>query len=130
MRARAWRLPALYLLMLALVGAQALGFMHAVLHTQHGSGDAHAAVHAAHAPAAGAEAAHHHAGWLQDLFALHDDQTDCRIYDGMGAQPFACTAAVALPQVAPSQAFLQLLLGDFVARWAALFDARGPPSPR
>lgn len=139
MHARTWRLPAIYLLMFALVGAQVLGFMHSVLHTQHGSGGVHAAVHAAHAEAAAPEAAHEaheaheahgHAGWLHDLFALHDDQTDCRIYDGMGAQPFACQAAIALPQAAPSQAFLLLLQGDFVARWAALFDARGPPPSR
>lgn len=133
MRARAWRLPAIYLLMFALVGAQALGFMHAVLHTPHGAAQAHVAVDGhGHAGHAAHEAAHDGAGagWLHDLFALHDDGTDCRIYDGMGAQPFACQAAIALPQVAPSQAFLLLLQGGFVARWAALFDARGPPSSR
>lgn len=105
-------LPLLPLLLLALAGAQALALMHAVLHAQP----------AAHGPAAAAP--------LQDLFALHDDETDCRLYDGVSAQPFACPPPAALPQAAPSLLVLRVLQGDFVARRAALFEARGPPLSR
>lgn len=100
------------LLLLALAGAQALALMHAVLHAQPGP----------HEPVAAAP--------LEDLFALHDDETDCRLYDGASAQPFACPPPALLPQLAPSLSVLRLLQGDFVARRAALFEARGPPFSR
>lgn len=100
------------LLLLALAGAQALAFMHSVLHAQHG----------AHAPAA--------EGALEALFDLHDDETDCRLYDGASAQPFAAPPPAWLPQLALPQAVLRRLQGEFFARHAALFDARGPPAPR
>jgi hypothetical protein len=118
--------------LVALVCAQALGFMHRATHQVHAGGYVRAehAVPSAHADAhehAGTEAA---AGWLQALFGQHEDETDCRLYDGLGSQVFACPLPAGLAAMAPAQAFLSLLAGEFVARWAALFDARGPPASR
>jgi hypothetical protein len=120
---------AVLLLLVALVFAQAMGFAHRVVHADGGAGqDIVAADHHHHADGP----SHHHDDetWQQALFGLHEDGTDCRLYDGLGSQALACQAAFAPVVIAPSTAFLRSLAGDFVARWVTLFDARGPPSSR
>jgi hypothetical protein len=115
-------------LALALLLAPLLGLMHGVVH---GSGgplhDQHAPVHA------GDGHAHDHAdshGWLADVFSVHADDADCRVYDqachsdGVPAAP-----ALVLPIVLSAFVF-QFLEGEVLARRAALFEARGPPLTR
>ena len=106
-------------LALALVLAQTLGLMHRVTHF---------------APAGLPPAVHHaqsgeHTGWVASLFAAHASDTDCRLYDPLNHEGAASVPALVLPLVL-SSFFLALAEGDHVARWAALFDARGPPSSR
>jgi hypothetical protein len=127
-----WRV---LLVLLALVCAQALGFMHRVAHEGHVGGSAHGeALHGAHQAGVdvqvGAGDSSSAEGWLQALFALHENETDCRLYDGVGPQALACPAVTPVDAIAPTASYLSLLSGDFVARWAALFDARGPPLSR
>jgi len=105
-----------WFLLSALVMAQALGLMHRVVHLPHGHSHEHAHEHHA--------GAH---GWVAHLFAGHDDDSTCRLFDPLNHEGAPCVPAVALPAVA-ALFFLETLQGDFVARWAALFDARGPPS--
>ncbi len=105
--------------------AQLLGFMHQVTH---GGMPSIAVPQAASAEAAHAD--HHARAWTQALFALHDDDTDCRLYDASGLPALACHTPPALPVIAPVAAFVRLLDAGFVARRAALFDARGPPASR
>lgn len=118
-RARAWLVAALVLLVLA----QALGQMHRALHVP--------GMLVGQPELRQATLAHGHAHgqhWVQDLFAGHGD-ADCRLLDAL-AHP-ACPAAPLL--VLPMQLGAPLLAAarsDFVARWAALFDARGPPAFR
>jgi hypothetical protein len=114
------RRVALVALMFALLAMQTLGFMHRVVHSPQGSVAHLAQAHDAHEE--------HHALDIGHLFAGHEDDSACRVYDQLShADLLSCVPAVALPVVPP--AFLILLShGDFVARWAALFDARGPPS--
>lgn len=105
-----------WFLLSALVLAQALGLMHRAVHLPHGQ--AHAQEHTPH---------EHEHGWVAELFAGHDDDSTCRLFDPLNLEGAACVPTVVLPALA-ALFFLETLQGDFVARWAALFDARGPPS--
>jgi hypothetical protein len=140
------------LVLAALVCAQALGFMHQASHARHGGGPHDAPLHAvSHVHDHGAaaddgephdgetshrhDASHAHAdahavGWLQSLFGGHGDASECRLYDGIGLQLFACPAALPVSVIAAGSLYLRLLESDFVARRSALFDARGPPLSR
>ena len=112
-------------LALALLLAPLLGLMHGVVH---GAGAVlHTHVHN------GDSVTHQHAvaqGWLADLFSVHADDADCRVYDqlchsdGMSVPP-----ALVLPIVLSSFVF-HFLEGELLARRAALFEARGPPLTR
>ena len=107
------------LLLFALVAAQTLGLMHRVVHG------------AVFEPAAAVQEHEHQdrRGWADALFGEHDDP-GCRLFDQLshgGCLP--SVPAVLLPVAAPSF-FLQWFQGEALARWAALFDARGPPQLR
>ena len=118
----------LVLLMAALLLVQALGQIHAVRHglaadVTHGAGTAEgSAPHAAHA-----DHAHEGAGFLNQLFSAHASDADCRLYDQLaGGHAVPSALAVTVPVVAPPFAVASFA-GDALARWAALFNARGPP---
>lgn len=108
----------------ALLIAPLLGLMHGLVH---GAGDYRQAAHTHIAEADGH--AHHHS-WLADLFAAHGDDSDCRVFDqrchsdAVPALPW-----LVLPMVLPAFVF-HFLEGEVLARWAALFEARGPPPAR
>ena len=71
--------------------------------------------------------ARHH--WLAALFDHHSG-ADCRLYDQLSHGSAAlCVPLVMLPVVLPAATF-SYLEGEALARWVALFDARGPPSTR
>ena len=69
-------------------------------------------------------------GWVADLFAAHDDESDCRLYDQLShgdcvpALPLLCVPAQALPD------FLRIFEASLPVMHAALVQARGPPSVR
>jgi hypothetical protein len=108
-------------LLVVLVLAQTLGWMHRGLHgASSPDRQAQPALHA-HADA--------DTGWMNNLFGSHADSSDCRLFDVLGKPGCAPAALVAVPTLAPL-AFVAASHGDFVARWAALFDARGPPPSR
>ena len=112
----------LCVLALALWMATTLGLVHRTIHNPLAS-HAHAAV----AVEAG-EAAHASHG-LVALFGEHSD-ADCRLYDQLSHGPAAlCVPALLLPVMLPAATFAYLE-GEALARWVALFDARGPPSSR
>ena len=111
-------------LVVALWFAGTLGLIHRTLHVP-GLAQAHADALAAHP-----EGAHEHpAHGIGDLFGDHSD-AECRLYDqlshGSGAPG---VPMVVLPVLLPSATFAYLQ-GEAIARWVALFDARGPPSTR
>jgi hypothetical protein len=106
----------LWLAMLALLAAQMLGVLHRSVHL----------------PFAGKEAVLAHAGHgVGDLFASHGDHSpDCRLYDQLGhGDAMAGVPLLAVSFVVPAYV-LHATLGQALARWAALFDARGPPAVR
>ena len=67
---------------------------------------------------------------LTALFASHASGTDCRLYDAAScAGALVASPLLAWPVLMPSTvvAFFE---GQALARWAALFNARGPPLNR
>ena len=109
----------LWWLALALLVAPALGHMHRIVHGPQ-THTPHAQVHAPHAQAHG----------VADLFAVHGDDSSCRLFDQLthsDALPALPALALALLLV---PFLFRRLVRDVVAREAALFDARGPPALR
>ena len=116
-----------------LVFAQTLGMLHGTVHNANFN-NSHELQAAPSSPS------HRQVATLSDgtrrttlaqlLFADHQTESDCLVYDQLNHCDAAPTlAALALPLVV--QAFLlSLLSGLAVARWHALFQARGPPLPR
>lgn len=107
------RRTAVLALLAMFVLAQTLGWIH---RSAHGAG---VPVHASSVAT----------GATNDLFAHDAGSNECRVYDALGHADCAPAPLLALP-VLPPAAVLVATLGDFVARWAALFDARGPPPSR
>jgi hypothetical protein len=69
-------------------------------------------------------------GWLASLFASHDGDSDCRLFDQAShGQAAPALPMLSLPLVLSNVVF-DISRGEALARWAALFDARGPPSTR
>lgn len=120
----AFRRGLLWLLVCALAAVQTLGLAHSVAH-----GVRSASAQAIVAVTAAAEADSYR-GWASGLFAGHDDDAGCLLYDQLshgGCVP--APVAASLPAVPP--VFLaQWFQAEFLASWAALFDARGPPTIR
>ena len=112
----------LCVLALALWLATTLGLVHRTLH-------GHVPVQLA-AMAAGEGEAGGAGHGLSALFGGHGSDADCRLYDQLSHGPAAlCVPMLMLPVQLPAATFL-FLEGEALARWVALFDARGPPSSR
>ena len=119
-----------WLLTLALLLAQTLGFMHGVVHAPiHGpymaatatSSNVQVTLQSA------SETGEPSGNWVDALFSLHHGDNDCRLFDQASHGSAAPqVAALALPVVLPSFV-VAIFQGEALARWAALFDARGPP---
>ena len=112
--------------------SQMLGHVHAVKHGFHQAATV-ATVHAGHRHDHEHEHehshSHSHAGvdFLALLFSSHSSDADCRLYDQLAdSHAVPMFWATPLPIVLPSVAVASFA-GDALARWAALFDARGPP---
>ena len=107
-------------LVMALLLSQSLGQLHAIkhgglAHTPHAT-----ATHIAHE-------SQHDVGFLERLFSSHSSSTDCRLYDQLSdSHAMPAVALMARPVVWPSL-LVATFQGEALARWAALFDARGPP---
>ena len=66
-------------------------------------------------------------GWLASLFSSHNSSADCRLYDQASHGSVAPQVAVVVLPVVLPQFAVAIFQGEALARWAALFDARGPP---
>ena len=65
--------------------------------------------------------------FLVSIFSWHQDVSDCRLYDQASHDGGLVLASPsALPSV-PPRLTVAIFHGEALARWAALFDARGPP---
>lgn len=133
-----------WLLAAALLVAQLLGLMHGVVHgPQAHLHEKVAAAHLVHilhvSHDHGGQDDHDHSaiahdehggGWLASLFSSHGGDSDCRLFD-QASQGHAAPVLpmLSLPLVLCTMAF-DISRGEALARWAALFDARGPPLTR
>ncbi|MBO9513718.1 MAG: hypothetical protein J7549_06320 [Variovorax sp.] len=115
----------------ALWVAATLGLLHRTLHGQPAAPAAAAGPLAAAggdlASRAGKE--RRPAQGLAALFGDHDD-ADCRLYDQLANGPAALGVPLVILPVTLAAATFACFEGEAVARWAALFDARGPPRSR
>ena len=110
-------------MLFALVAAQTLGLMHRVVHADGSRAAASLSVQFQQDPGRGAGES-----WTARLFSSHDDP-GCRLFDQLGQGAVPEMPALHLPVCAPAAVILWFQ-GEYLARWAALFDARGPPSVR
>jgi hypothetical protein len=123
-----------YYLALALLMVPLFGLMHGIVHGfSHGQPTAQSQVQARtiaiQAPA-GRSLTHSHKGWTEALFSSHGKAADCLVFDQLcHADALHFLPLQALPTTLPSFV-LVTLAGDFIARWAALYQARGPPLAR
>jgi hypothetical protein len=119
-------------LVLALVCAQSLGFMHRVMHTRAAAPVvASDTVLTPAAPiAAHATSERQQKNWPAALFSGHDGQTTCPLFDGVAGQAIALTAPFEFAVAVLANEQLRWLAAEFIARWAAIFQARGPPDFR
>lgn len=106
--------------LLAFVLAQALGLMHRIVHSPL-LGQA--------AVQASAEAPQAEVSWLKALFAGHDSERGCDLYDQLNHADLACGDALSLALQEPTAAADVLHPGWQLAAQAAGFLARGPPAP-
>ena len=115
------------LLAAVLVMTQTLGQVHAITHGSSGSSlysvdEFHDHDHS-HSEA-GAPSVNH---FFASLFSLHLDVSDCRLFDQASHDGgLAMVLKSTLPGV-PPPVTVSIFHGEALARWAALFDARGPP---
>ncbi|MEZ7847426.1 MAG: hypothetical protein QMB14_06905 [Polaromonas sp.] len=121
-------------LALALLMVPLFGLMHGIVHGfSHGQPTAQSQVQArtiaTQAPAE-RSLTHAHKGWTDALFSSHGKAADCLVFDQLcHADALHFLSLQALPTPLPNIA-LVTSAGDFIARWAALYQARGPPSAR
>jgi hypothetical protein len=119
-------------LALALLMVPLMGLMHGIVHGfSHGQSTAQSQVQATVSQTpAGRSLTHAHKGWTDALFSSHGKAADCLVFDQLcHADALHFLPLQALPTPLPN-IVLVTLAGDFIARWAALYQARGPPSAR
>ena len=123
------RLAALLALLLAavLVMTQTLGLVHAITHGSSGSSlysqdefDDHD-----HDRSETDSLSVNHL--LASLFSLHHDVSDCRLFDQASHDGGLAMAIRSTLSGAPPPLTVAIFQGEAIARWASLFDARGPP---
>ena len=125
-----WTLVRAGLLALVLLLSQTLGLLHGVAHGPALAGGHALAREAVTAPDVDADA---HAPFLMRLFsghASHEGDPACRLYDQSSHfDTVPGLPVLVLPLVLAPFVF-SVLSGLAVARWHALFQARGPPLVR
>ena len=107
----------LFALAVSMLASLFLGQIHAVKHNRSGAG---------YPSVAAPEALQDH-GFFKQLFSNHLEGAECRLYDQLGdGHALPVVVAMFIPVVLPS-ALVAGFASEALARWAALFDARGPP---
>jgi hypothetical protein len=101
----------------AMVLGQTLGLVHRLVHASSG--------HEVGATGVTAPSAAHGVSWSKGLFEEHNEPT-CRLYDAVAGGAALTTACSFLP-AAFSAHLITFRSGEALSRWAALFEARGPP---
>jgi hypothetical protein len=129
-RTAVYRAPLLIALAVSLWLASTLGLMHGVLHLPATPAALSAAAHAESASPGGVTSfVEMHPG-LPGLFGTHHAEADCRLYDQLAGGAAALSVPLVVLPIAFPMARFHYFLGEAIARWVTLFDARGPPPTR
>lgn len=120
------RLALAGLLVLALLWTQSLGLWHRLVHYDLG----HNTAKLGQVQAAAGDTARTSAPSSGKLFSNHQSDTDCQLFDQLSHADGVTALLAAALVVLVSPQFLRASHGLAVARWHALFQARGPPSVR
>ena len=125
------RAPLLIALAVAVWLASTLGLMHGVVHIHVPGAPVPALAQTQAQPVAlGASTAQvHERHGLLALFGVHAD-ADCRLYDQLAGGAAALSVPLVVLPIALPMARFHYFLGEALARWVSLFDARGPPLTR
>lgn len=134
LRRKGRRWPLVLAFALAVLLSQTLGLLHEVVHPHVPTGEqAHSAQKHLREALDGVGQPRHEAagtGFLALLFSGHQSDSDCQAYDQLcHFDALVDFAAPVLPLVLQAVVLL-FLAGQATTRWHALFQARGPPSPR
>jgi hypothetical protein len=131
-RSPVFRTPLLIALAVSLWLASTLGLMHRVLHLPAVPAAFSAATHSdaeSASPLAATSFVEMHRGLL-GLFGTHHAEADCRLYDQLAGGAAAPSVPLVVLPIALPMARFHYFLGEAIARWVTLFDARGPPLTR
>lgn len=112
------------LLVVALLWTQGLGLWHRQVHSGIGNTAALGLVQAL------ANHGTQPAAPSDKLFSDHQSNTDCQLFDQLSHSDAVTALLVAAAVLPMLPQFLRASHGLAVARWHALFQARGPPSVR
>ena len=117
------RRRALWLLAMALVAVQTLGFLHRVAHARHGAvaASVSSAAFEARTPAA--------TGWLDALFSGHAGGRDCDAFDQTSHADLAVGGTLAFASAPPEAPLAIVHRACHIAAQARGFLARAPPPP-
>lgn len=116
----------LFALVLSLLLAQALGFMHGIEHaplTHLQTVQLVSFQSAAADASAGARA-----GWVADLFAGHNEESTCQVFDQLSHGSALLGQALVVTPLALASFFLDTYRGATPPYQRSLIQARGPPA--
>lgn len=112
-------------LLVAMVAAQSIGFMHTIVHAAPAHGERQ--VCPFHADAQERAIA---TGWVAQLFAAHGDESDCRLYDQLSGGDSMPAVPLLFAPLQELPGFVQAFAAPRPPMPAVLVQARGPPSIR
>ncbi|MDO8768333.1 MAG: hypothetical protein Q7K57_06485 [Burkholderiaceae bacterium] len=139
----------LFALIVSLLLAQALGFMHGIEHaplaSPHTSSlisplvsslvssliSPHLALNGQQdqqAQQVQSATPHHHTGWVADLFAGHGEESTCQVFDQLSHGSALLGHVSVMAPFAQSSFFLDAYRGATPSRQRSLIQARGPPA--
>ena len=116
----------LFALVMSLLLAQALGFMHGIEHAPRTHLPALQMV-PFQSTAAGASTGTY-AGWVTDLFAGHSEESTCQVFDQLSHGSALLCQALAVSPLALGSFFLDVYRGATPLHQRSLIQARGPPA--
>lgn len=131
----------LFALIVSLLLAQALGFMHGIEHAPLASPpilqpislpiSPHVALKGQQDQQAQQDQSatpHHHTGWVADLFAGHGEESTCQVFDQLSHGSALLGHVSLVASFAQSRFFLDAYRGATPPRQRSLIQARGPPA--
>ncbi|MDO8458798.1 MAG: hypothetical protein Q7T07_17995 [Burkholderiaceae bacterium] len=109
----------LFALVLSLLLAQALGFMHGIEHAPHTN---------LQATQFQSKVSDARTGWVADLFAGHSEESTCQVFDQLSHGSALLGHAVDIAPLALASFFLDTYRGATPPYQRSLIQARGPPA--